>query len=180
MTLLTRLSNAIDRLNEAIGRVVSWLVLLMVLIGAFNALARYSGRFIGVNLSSNAWLELQWYLFSLVFLLAAGDVLRRDAHVRVDVLLTRLGPRGRAMIDIAGTLIFLLPFCVFALWASLPTVQASWAVLEVSPDPGGLPRYPIKSTILIAFVLLFLQGISQLIKSVAILREPAAEPGETS
>jgi len=163
---LLHVSAFIDRLNGAIGRGVSWLVLVMVLVGAFNAVARYGGRFIGVNLSSNGWLELQWYLFSLVFLLAAADTLRRDGHVRVDVLLGKLSKRNQAWIDIAGTVLFLLPFCDFGLWASWPTVHASWHVWEMSPDPGGLPRYPIKSAVLVAFVLLGLQGISELVKRV--------------
>ncbi len=175
MKSLLQLSSHVDRLNAAIGRGVSWLVLLMVVVGGFNALARYSGRFIGVNLSSNAWLELQWYLFSLVFLLAAADTLRRNGHVRVDVLYGRLSKRHRAMIDIAGIVLFLLPFCVFALWSSWPTVLASWQVMEMSPDPGGLPRYPIKSALLVAFFLLGLQGLSELVKRVDEVMRPAEE-----
>jgi TRAP-type mannitol/chloroaromatic compound transport system permease small subunit len=167
---LLQVSAFIDRLNSAVGRSVSWLVLVMVLVGAFNAVARYSGRFIGVNLSSNGWLELQWYLFSVVFLFAAADTLRRDGHVRVDVLFGKLSKRNQAWIDIAGTVLFLLPFCVFGLWASWPTVHASWHVWEMSPDPGGLPRYPIKSAVLVAFVLLGLQGISELVKRVEAVR----------
>jgi len=169
---LLQVSAYIDRLNGAIGRAVSWLILLMVLVGAFNALARYSGRFVGVNLSSNAWLELQWYLFSLVFLLAAADTLRRNAHVRVDVFYGRLDKRRQAMVDIAGIVLFLLPFCAFGLWSSWPTILASWRVLEVSPDPGGLPRYPIKSALLVTFVLLGLQGFSELFKRIDEVRSP--------
>jgi TRAP-type mannitol/chloroaromatic compound transport system permease small subunit len=163
---LLQVSGYIDRLNAGIGRGVSWLVLVMVVVGGFNAIARYSGRFIGINLSSNAWLELQWYLFSLIFLLAAADTLRRNAHVRVDVLYGRLSKRRQAMVDIAGIVLFLLPFCIFGLWSSGPTVLASWHVLEVSPDPGGLPRYPIKSALLVCFVLLGLQGFSELFKRI--------------
>ena len=151
---------------------MSHLVLCMVLIGAFNAVARYSGRYIGVNLSSNAFLELQWYLFSLVFLLGAADALRRDAHVRVDVMYGRLSERRKAAIDLAGTLVFLLPFCVFGMVVSWPTVADSWRLFEQSPDPGGLPRYPIKTAILLGFGLLFLQGISEAIKRIDILRSP--------
>jgi len=175
MSALSRISQAIDRLNARIGRLVSWMVLVMVMVGAFNAVARYGGRFVGVNLSSNGWLELQWYLFSLVFLLAAADTLRRNAHVRVDVIYGTLSRRAKAGIDLAGTLIFLLPFCAFALYMSLPSVQASWAVLEVSPDPGGLPRYPLKTAVPLCFALLALQGIGQAIKQVDILRSPIEE-----
>jgi TRAP-type mannitol/chloroaromatic compound transport system permease small subunit len=161
---------AIDRVSELAGGAVLWLVGVMVLVGAFNALARYTSRWTGVNLSSNAYIELQWYLFSLVFLLGASYALKHDAHVRVDVLYGRLGDRGRAWIDLLGTLVFLLPFSVFMLVVSLPSVAASWRVREVSPDPGGLARYPIKTVILAAFVLLILQGIAEAAKRVQVLR----------
>jgi TRAP-type mannitol/chloroaromatic compound transport system permease small subunit len=180
MRIWLRLSQAIDRLNGAIGRFVGWLTLAMVLIGAYNAVVRYLGSSLGRGLSSNAYLELQWYLFSLVFLLGAAYTFREGAHVRVDLLYGRLGRRGRAWIDLAGTLLLMLPFTVFALWLSWPSVRNSWAVREVSPDPGGLARYPIKSVILLAFGLLVLQGISQAIKQVAILagRGQAPTAGE--
>jgi TRAP-type mannitol/chloroaromatic compound transport system permease small subunit len=161
---------AIDRVSELAGGAVLWLVGVMVLVGAFNALARYTSRWTGVNLSSNAYIELQWYLFSLVFLLGASYALKHDAHVRVDVLYGRLGDRGRAWIDLLGTLVFLLPFSVFMLVVSWPSVAASWRVREVSPDPGGLARYPIKTVILAAFVLLILQGIAEAAKRVQVLR----------
>lgn len=171
-----RVARAIDKLNVRIGRLTGWLALLMVLIGAYNAVVRYLGRYIGGNLSSNAYIEAQWYLFSLVFLLGAAYTLRQGAHVRVDLLYGRLGERGKAWIDLVGTLLMMLPFSAFCLWLSWPSVRNSWAVREVSPDPGGLPRYPIKTVILVAFVLLILQGISQVVKHVAVLRgiEPTA------
>ena len=169
MSILLKVSRGIDWLNEQVGRLVGVLVLGMVGFGAFNALARYAGRFTELQLSSNAFIELQWYLFSLVFLLGAAHTLKRNQHVRVDVFYGRLGPRAQAGIDLAGTLLFLLPFCVFALWMSFPTVRNSWAVWEVSPDPGGLPRWPIKSAILVSFALVLLQGISEAIKKVEIL-----------
>ena len=164
------ISRGIDRMNTWIGKGASLLVLAMVALGAFNAIARYSGRFIEVQLSSNAFIELQWYLFSLLFLLGAGWTLKKDQHVRVDVLFGRLKPRAQAWIDLVGALLFLLPFCVFALWVSFPSVQNSWAVWEQSPDPGGLPRWPLKSMILVSFALLLLQGISELIKRIGRLR----------
>lgn len=160
----------IDGLNRSIGRAASWLVLLMVLVGAGNAVARYLGRFIGANLSSNAYLEAQWYLFSLIFLLGAAYTLQRDDHVRVDVLYARLSRRARAWIDAVGTVVFLIPFCLFCLWVSWPSIRNSWQVLEGSPDPGGLPRYPIKTVILVAFVLLILQGVSILADRIRLLR----------
>lgn len=181
MQALLRLSRLIDRVSTAIGHLVMWMCLGMILLGAFNALARYLGRFAGTNLASNAYIEGQWYLFSLVFLLGAATTLRRDAHVRVDLLYGRLGRRGRAWIDLAGTAIFLVPFCIFTIAMSLPSVRASWAVLEGSPDPGGLPRYPIKTAVIVAFALLLLQALSEAIKRVAILLgagpEEAADGG---
>ena len=172
-----KLKRWIDRLNRAVGRGASWLVLLMVLVGAGNAVARYLGRFIGMNLSSNAYLEAQWYLFSLVFLLGAAYTLQRDDHVRVDVLYSRLSGRARAWIDAVGTVVFLIPFCIFCLWVSWPSIRNSWHVLEGSPDPGGLPRYPIKTVILVAFVLLILQGVSILIDRIRTLRGGDPAPG---
>lgn len=160
----------VDALNDRIGAFASWLVLAMVLIAAGNAVARYLGRFVGTNLSSNAYLEAQWYLFSLVFLLGAAYTLRRDAHVRVDVMYSRLSRRGRAWIDLLGSVLLLLPFCVFCIWVSWPSIHNSWIVLEGSPDPGGLPRYPIKSVILVAFALLWLQGVAMALRAWRVLR----------
>ena len=160
----------VDRITGRLGRVISWLTLAMILIGAYNAIARYLGRFIGVNLSSNLYLELQWYLFSLVFLLGAGYALKENAHVRVDVLYGRLRPKARAKIDLIGSVLMLIPFCIFVLWVSWPSIHNSWLVREGSPDPGGLPRYPLKAVIIVAFVLLLVQGISELVKDFRVMR----------
>ena len=153
MIFLQRLSAAIDRLNDRIGSAIQWLALVMVVVGAFNAIARYTGRFTGASLSSNAYLELQWYLFSLIFLMGAAYGLNHDYHVRVDVLYARLGRRARAWIDLIGSALFLAPFAFVMLWVSWRPVANSWAILEISPDPGGLPRYPIKTPF--AFVMLW-------------------------
>lgn len=178
MPHLLRLSNVIDRVNGALGRLVSWLALAMVLIGAGNAILRYLGRFARQNLTSNAALEAQWYLFAALFMLGAAATLKQDGHVRVDVMYGRVSPRVKAWIDIVGTVVFLIPFCTFALWVSWPSVAASWEVMEQSPDPGGLPRYPVKSLIIVSFWLLIFQGISELIKRIAFLRgADAAELG---
>jgi len=162
---LRRFATLIDGLNGRIGDAVSWLCLLMVGLGAWNAVARYLGRFVGVDLSSNSFIEGQWYLFSLLFLLGAAATLKDDAHVRVDVLYGRLGPRGKAWVDLVGTLVFLLPFCVFGVWESWDWVASSWHGLEGSPDPGGLPRYPLKTVVPVAFFLLGLQGVAVAIRS---------------
>lgn len=168
---MKRLADLIDSINGGIGRAVSWLALLMVLIAAGNALLRYSGRFVGHNLSSNAALEAQWYLFSALFLLASAWTLSRDRHVRVDVLYGRLTARGKAGVDLAGTLFFLLPFCCFAIWVSFPSVAESWRLREGSVDPGGLPRYPVKSLFLLSLYLLVAQGVAQAIRHTLAFRQ---------
>jgi TRAP-type mannitol/chloroaromatic compound transport system permease small subunit len=178
---LLRASRAVDAFHSGVGTFVAWLTLVMVLVGSFNALARYLGRWVGLNVSSNAWLELQWYLFSLVFLLGAAHTLERGAHVRVDVLYGRLSTRARSWIDLLGALLFLVPFTLFALWVSWPAVRNSWAIREGSPDPSGLPRFPIKAAILVGFALLLLQGLSEAVKAAARLRSggspaPPVEP----
>ncbi|MDX1740810.1 MAG: TRAP transporter small permease subunit [Rhodothermales bacterium] len=169
MQRLLKIARGIDRLSTRTGQIVYWLTLLMVLLGSFNAIVRYLDKYTGLGLSSNTYIELQWYLFGLVFLLGAAYTLRENAHVRVDVFYGRLSRKGRAWINIAGTIAFLLPFCITMIVVSWPAVRNSWVIFEGSPDPGGLPRYPIKTVIPIAFLLLALQGISLLIKSVSVV-----------
>lgn len=171
MNLLLRLSRAIDALNRRVGRSVLWLVLVAVLISAINAVTRKL-----FNLSSNAFLELQWYLFSAIFLLGAGYTLLHNEHVRIDVISARLSPRTRAAIDIVGTLFFLLPMALIILKLSWPLfVDAFWSG-EVSSNAGGLTRWPVKLLIPAGFALLALQGISELIKRAAFLAGRAPDP----
>jgi TRAP-type mannitol/chloroaromatic compound transport system permease small subunit len=172
-----RWARGIDRLNEWVGRVIYWLTFVMVCLGAFNAIARYLDRYTGFGLSSNTWLEGQWYLFSLVFLLGAAYTLKRDDHVRVDILYSNVSRRGRAWINVLGTVLFLVPFCLLVLYMSWDFVVNSWATLEMSPDPGGLPRYPIKTAVPVALVLVLLQGLSMIVKEVAVLRGHEGEVG---
>lgn len=170
MKALLAISQKIDQFTEMVGRLTLWLTLIMIIMGSFNAVARYAGRFTDVNLSSNAFIEAQWYLFSLVFLLGAAYTLKHGGHVRVDVLYGRLSGRPKAWINLVGHIIFLIPFCIFMLAVTIPAVNNSWAVMEQSPDPGGLPRYPIKTMVPVAFVALLLQGISDAIRQAAILK----------
>ncbi len=172
VTALQRISAAIDRLNDRIGSAIQWLALVMVVIGAFNAIARYTGQYTGMSLSSNAYLDLQWYFFSLIFLMGSAYGLNHDYHVRVDVMYARLSRRARAWIDLTGSVLFLVPFAVLMFWISWGWVVRSWTILETSADPGGLPRYPIKSVVLVSFLLLLLQALSQIVKNAAILAEP--------
>lgn len=163
--VLVSLATYAQRLSAAVGRLTAWLTVLMIGVGALNAIARYAGKFTGANLSSNAYIELQWYLFSAVFLLGAADALREDAHVRVDVFYGRVSAKTRDVIDLAGTVIFLIPFCCFAIIMSWPAIRNSLAVLEGSPDPGGLPRYPVKLLIPVCFGLLIIQGVAQALRA---------------
>lgn len=176
MERLRRLAGRIDALNDAVGALLKWLVLVMVILGAANALLRWASSRLDLALNLTPLVEAQWYLFSVVFLLGAAYALRHDVHVRVDVLFERLSHRVRAWIDLLGTLLFLVPFSVMMLWVSFPAVRASWSIREASPDPGGLPRYPIKALLLVCFVLLLLQGVSQLVRRVDALRR--GEPSE--
>lgn len=166
MKRLLRIAALLDGLGARIGKAVSWLILVMVLIGAYNALARYGGRYVGVELSSNSLLEAQWYLFSVVFLLCAPWTLKVDEHVRVDVFYGRLSKRGKAWVNLLGAVALLVPFSLLAIVFSWPGIIESWEIREQSPDPGGLPRYPLKSVVLVAFVLLIIQGLSEILKQV--------------
>jgi TRAP-type mannitol/chloroaromatic compound transport system permease small subunit len=168
---LLRLSRAIDRLNEAIGQFVSWLILIAVLVSAGNAIVRKA-----LHASSNALLEVQWYLFSAVFLLGAAYTLLRNEHVRIDVLSVHFAPRTRAWVEVLGTLFFLLPMAILLTWLSWPMFVESYLRHEVSGDAGGLLRWPVKILVPLGFFLLGLQGLSELIKRLAFLLGYAPEP----
>jgi TRAP-type mannitol/chloroaromatic compound transport system permease small subunit len=157
--------------NERVGRAVAWLVLAAVLVSAGNAAARYA-----LGLGSNAWLEVQWYLFSAMFLLGAAWTLARDEHVRVDVLAARLSPRQRAWIDIAGSIFFLLPVVLVIAWHAWPMFVQSFVGQEISADAGGLLRWPVKLLIPAGFALLALQAVSEVVKRVAFLRGEIDDP----
>lgn len=164
---MQRIAQAIDWLNEGIGRLTIWLVLVSVLISAGNALSRYL-----FNLSSNAMLEIQWYLFSVLFLFCAGYTLKHDGHVRIDLIYGRLPKRGKAVVNILGGLLFLLPVCLLMIKMSWSVFITSFCINECSPDAGGLLRWPIKLALPVGFFLLFLQGVSQIIKEIIVLRNP--------
>ena len=175
MQAALRFSRLVDALNRSLARLMRWALLAMVLLGAYNAIARSLEKELGLSLASNAYIEAQWYLFSLVFLLGAPYALRSNAHVRVDVLYGEHSPRAKAWTDLLGGLLFLIPFCCFAVWISWDFVANSLAVWEQSPDPGGLPRWPLKLVVPIAFGLLGLQGLSEVLKRIAYLRGMSAE-----
>ena len=171
MTLLLKLSQLIDRINERVSKGAFWLILIMTVISAGNAVVRFA-----FNYSSNGLLEIQWYLFAAVFLLCAPYTLQKNEHVRIDVLSGKLSPRGLAVIDIIGTLFFLLPMVILVLYLSLPLVLDSIKINEMSANAGGLIRWPVKILLPIGFTLLALQGVSELIKRVAFLMGLIGDP----
>ena len=173
MQALLRLSRGIDALTDLVGKAASWLILAAALISAGNAVVRYA-----FNMSSNAWLEVQWYLFAAVFLLCAGYALRHNQHVRIDVITGRLSRRAQAGIEIFGTVFFLLPVAGLVLWLSWPVFVASWTSGEVSTNANGLALWPARLLVPAGFALLALQGLSELIKRAAFLAGRGPDPGE--
>ena len=173
MKILLALSRLIDALNERVGRLVYWLVLVAVLVSAANAVIRYA-----FNMSSNAWLELQWYLFSAVFLFCAGYALLHNQHVRIDVISGRLSKRVQIGIDILGTVFFLLPMAIAIMWLSWPVFVDAYRHNEVSTNVGGLIIWPARLMVPVGFFLLVLQGLSELIKRIAFLRGLIPDPTE--
>lgn len=172
MKALLATSRMIDRTSTAIGRGVAWLVVVAAVISAGNALVRKA-----FDWSSNALLEIQWWLFAVVFLLAAPWALAANEHIRVDILNNRLSQRTRNIIELAGHALFLLPVAGLIAWTSWSFFIASYVHGEQSPNAGGLPLWPIKALIPVAFMLLFAQGISEIIKRVAIMRGALTEHG---
>lgn len=175
---LLKLSQAVDTISDTLGKLSGWIVILTIAVGFYNVTARYLGRLIGLKLSSNALIELQWYLFSLMFFLGFAYILKEAANVRVDFLYATWSEKRRALVDFLGTVFFLIPFCVLGIWVSFNPVLQSWGLLpdgtwsswEVSSDADGLARAPIKTMLIVAFVTLLAQGISQAIKYLAILK----------
>lgn len=164
MSFLLSLSRFIDALNEKIGLAISWALLLAVLICSGNALVRYA-----INTSSNAWLEIQWYLFGAIFLLASSYTLKRNEHVRIDVVVGRLSKRTQVWIDVFGFVFFLLPATLLILYFAVPFAMESIRNQEVSSNAGGLILWPAKALIPVGFLMLTLQGLSELIKRIGFL-----------
>ena len=176
MAPLLTLSRLIDRMNEWIGRWVAWLVLAAVLISAANAVSRKA-----FNMSSNAFLEIQWYLFAAVFLLASGYTLLRQEHVKIDVVSGRFSKRTQIWIEIVGICLFLFPFVYMIIKLAMPLVINAYVTNEMSSNAGGLIRWPVFALLPLGLLLLGIQGISELIKRVAFLRglvpDPSKKPG---
>jgi TRAP-type mannitol/chloroaromatic compound transport system permease small subunit len=164
-------SSAIDRVTAFLGRSVSWLILLAILVSAGNAIVRKA-----FDISSNSWLELQWYLFGWAFLVAASYTLQRNEHIRIDIISNALSKRVRNWIDILGHAFMLLPFTALMIYLSWPFFFRTWRSAEMSGSAGGLIIWPGRLAILAGFILLFFQAISELIKRIAILRSVIPDP----
>ncbi len=177
MRILLKISHWIDTVSEWCGRIAMYVVIPTVLIGFYNVIVRYIGRFTGTHLSSNIYIELQWYLYSVIFFLGFPYILLHGVNVRVDIFYARWSPKTQAWIDFLATLFLLVPFCLIGIVVTYNSVLTSWGLLpngewgtwEVSPDPDGLPRAPIKTMIIVSFTLMLLQSISQLIKYFAVI-----------
>jgi TRAP-type mannitol/chloroaromatic compound transport system permease small subunit len=161
---LLAFSRSVDRLNEAVGKSTIWLILIVVLISAGNAVFRYA-----FDWSSNGLLEIQWYMFSAIFLLCAGYVLYKNEHIRIDVIAGRMSPRAQNWIDVFGIVAFLLPMVVLTMYLSWAVFMNAWVSGETSPNPGGLVRWPVRLLLPVGFFLLLLQGLSELVKRLAFL-----------
>lgn len=169
LTFLLSISKGIDAVSTLVGKFARWLTLVMVLIGVFNVVTRYVGRSIGVSLGGTMYISLQTYAYDMVFLLGAAYIFLKDGHVRVDIIYSSLAKRGRAWIDVAGNLLFLIPFSLMGLAFAGPYVANSWQQREVNLSAGGILVYPIKTIIVIAFAMLLAQSFSELIKHLAFL-----------
>ena len=168
---LLGLSRFIDRMNEIIGKSVAWLIFIAILVSATNAVIRKI-----FNVSSNSWLELQWYLFGAAFLLAAAYTLKQNEHIRIDIVYGAFPRRVQHWIDLMGHLLFLMPFTLLMIWYFVPYVSLSYRNGEVSNNAGGLTIWPAKALLLIGFSMLALQGISEIIKKIAVMRGVIADP----
>lgn len=162
---LLALSRGIDRVNTVIGRNVSWLILLAIFVSAINAIIRKA-----FSVSSNAWLELQWYLYGGAFLLAAAYTLLENEHIRIDIVFGTWSRRVQHWIELLGHIFFLMPFVTLALWLMWPWLAKSWRTGEMSMNAGGLALWPAKAVLFAGFVLLFFQGLSEIIKKIAVMR----------
>jgi TRAP-type mannitol/chloroaromatic compound transport system permease small subunit len=171
MSALLSMSRLIDRFNELVGKSIRWLVLAAVLISAGNAIVRKA-----FSASSNALLEIQWYLFAAVFMLGAGYAFFKNVHVRIDFISSKLSKRTNAVIDILGIVLFLFPLCVILITLSWPFFYNAWVTGEMSSNAGGLIRWPVLALVPLGFLILLMQGISELIKRIAFLMGLIEEP----
>ena len=185
MKILAAYVRFVDSMTEWFGKVAMYVVMITVFVGFANVVLRYVGKAIGIRLTSNLVIELQWYLYSLIFFFGFAYILKNGVNVRVDFWFAEQSRKTKAWIDIIGHTVSLIPFTIIALWVTWTPVLTSWGrrpngewgTWEMSPDPSGLPRAPIKSMIIFAFLMLLLQGIAELLKLYAIVRDKETEMG---
>ena len=178
METIKKVVSIIDKMTDGLGWLSQMIVPITILVGFSNVVLRYTGQIVGLKLTSNVIIELQWYLYTLIFFFGFAYILRHNINVRVDFWYANQTPKTKAWIDLIGHLVALLPFCLLALYVTYQPVLTSWGIRpdgswgtwEVSPDPNGLPRAPIKSMVLVAFGMLLLQSIAEILKLIAILR----------
>lgn len=168
---LLALSRAIDRLNEIVGKTVMWAIFVAILVSAANAVVRKV-----FNTSSNAWLELQWYLFGAAFMLAAAYTLKQNEHIRIDIFYGTRSRRTQHWIDLFGHVLFLMPFVVLMAWMMVPYAWQAWKIGQVSTNAGGLMIWPARAILAAGFILLVLQGISEIIKKIAVMQGLIEDP----
>lgn len=179
MSAALAVKRAIDRVNEVAGWISQWFVIATIVVGLINTVLRYIGSATGRQLTSNTWVEAQWNLYSMIFLLGFGYIMKHGVNVRVDFWFTNQPRRRKLKIDLVGHAISLIPFTLMGIWISIPAVRTTWRLSERSPNAGGLPVYPIKTMILVALILLFLQTIAEMIRLVAALRGIEELPEDT-
>ncbi|RME84225.1 MAG: TRAP transporter small permease subunit [Caldilineae bacterium] len=178
MRILRKYVELVDRFSEFLGKISMYLVIITVAVGFLNVVLRYLGRFVEVRLTSNFFIELQWYLYSLIFFFGFAYILKNNINVRVDFWYGQQGPRTKAWIDLVGHFVALIPYTLMGIWVTWGPVltswgrrpDGSWGTWEQSPDPSGLPRAPIKSMIIVAFITLLIQGTVEIIRLIAFLR----------
>lgn len=171
MQALLSLARGIDRLNEWVGKSVIWLILLAILVSAVNAIIRKA-----FSVSSNAWLELQWYLYGAAFMLAAAYTLKENEHIRIDIFYGTRSRRAQHWIDLIGHVLFLTPFVVLMTWMTAPYAYQAWKIGQISTNAGGLVIWPARAVLVVGFALLTLQAISEIIKKIAVMRGLIEDP----
>lgn len=171
MNGLLAVSRAIDRLNEIIGKTVMWAIFVAILVSAVNAVVRKV-----FNVSSNAWLELQWYLFGAAFMLASAYTLKQNEHIRIDIFYGTRSRRTQHWIDLIGHVLFLMPFVVLMAWMLVPYAWQAWKIGQISTNSGGLIIWPARALLAGGFILLVLQGVSEIIKKIAVMQGLIEDP----
>jgi len=164
-TVMDKITKLIDKITSFKGTIISWLTLLMIFLGTYNAITRKISQYIGVNLSSNMFIELQWYMYGIIFIFGLSYALLHKSHVRIDIFYNRFSTKTKNLIDFLSGIFIYIPTSFALILLTYPMVKKSWEIKEMSPDPQGLPRYIIKIALLLGLILFFLQCISETIKS---------------